>query len=57
MSSFKQKMEEARGLVKIDLVLRKHSLGISETVDRFMTLAFLSLPVIPDLKVTDSFLS
>lgn len=30
-----------------------HSLGISETVDPFMTLAFLSLPVIPELKLTD----
>jgi adenine deaminase len=32
---------------------RAHSLGISETVDPFMTLAFLSLPVIPELKLTD----
>ncbi|SHH96870.1 adenine deaminase [Desulfosporosinus lacus] len=29
------------------------SLGISERVDPFMTLAFLSLPVIPELKLTD----
>jgi adenine deaminase len=29
------------------------SLGISEKVDPFMTLAFLSLPVIPELKLTD----
>ncbi len=29
------------------------SLGISEMVDPFMTLAFLSLPVIPELKLTD----
>jgi len=28
-------------------------LGISEMVDPFMTLAFLSLPVIPELKLTD----
>jgi adenine deaminase len=26
---------------------------MSETVDPFMTLAFLSLPVIPELKLTD----
>lgn len=32
---------------------RAHSLGMSETVDPFMTLAFLSLPVIPELKLTD----
>ena len=32
---------------------KAHSLGISETVDPFMTLAFLSLPVIPQLKLTD----
>ncbi|MCO1603954.1 adenine deaminase [Desulfosporosinus nitroreducens] len=29
------------------------SLGISKMVDPFMTLAFLSLPVIPELKLTD----
>jgi len=32
---------------------RAHSLGITNTVDPFMTLAFLSLPVIPELKLTD----
>ncbi|MGC7871026.1 adenine deaminase [Desulfosporosinus sp. SYSU MS00001] len=30
-----------------------HSLGVFETIDPFMTLAFLSLPVIPELKLTD----
>ena len=30
-----------------------HLLGISKKVDPFMTLAFLSLPVIPELKLTD----
>lgn len=32
---------------------KAHSLGICESVDPFMTLAFLSLPVIPELKLTD----
>ncbi|TGE34579.1 adenine deaminase [Desulfosporosinus sp. Sb-LF] len=32
---------------------KAHLLGISESVDPFMTLAFLSLPVIPELKLTD----
>jgi len=32
---------------------KAHGLGISESVDPFMTLAFLSLPVIPELKLTD----
>lgn len=32
---------------------RAHSLGIYDTVDPFMTLAFLSLPVIPEIKLTD----
>jgi len=36
-----------------ELQERAHSLGISEMVDPFMTLAFLSLPVIPELKLTD----
>lgn len=30
-----------------------HSLGVKECYDPFMTLAFLSLPVIPSLKLTD----
>lgn len=32
---------------------KAHGLGIGETIDPFMTLAFLSLPVIPELKLTD----
>lgn len=32
---------------------KAHSLGISPNVDPFMSLAFLSLPVIPELKLTD----
>ena len=32
---------------------KAHHLGMSETVDPFMTLAFLCLPVIPKLKLTD----
>ncbi len=38
-------------LTKLHAQARK--LGISEAVDPFMTLAFLSLPVIPELKLTD----
>lgn len=47
--------QEAETVAKTLVVLheRAHSLGISETVDPFMTLAFLSLPVIPELKLTD----
>ena len=29
-----------------------HSLGISESIDPFMTLSFMSLPVIPTLRLT-----
>ncbi|OLN32682.1 adenine deaminase [Desulfosporosinus metallidurans] len=36
-----------------ELHKKAHLLGISEKVDPFMTLAFLSLPVIPELKLTD----
>ena len=47
--------QEAEAVAKTlgELHERAHSLGISETVDPFMTLAFLSLPVIPELKLTD----
>lgn len=36
-----------------ELHQKAHSLGIAHDVDPFMTLAFLSLPVIPELKLTD----
>lgn len=39
--------------ILIDLHKKAIGLGISEKVDPFMTLAFLSLPVIPELKLTD----
>ncbi len=47
--------QEAEAVATIlgELHEKAHSLGISETVDPFMTLAFLSLPVIPELKLTD----
>lgn len=47
--------QEAEEVAKTlgELHMKAHSLGISETVDPFMTLAFLSLPVIPELKLTD----
>ncbi len=46
---------EAEAVAKTlaELHEKAHSLGMSETVDPFMTLAFLSLPVIPELKLTD----
>ena len=47
--------QEAEAVAKTlgELHEKAHSLGMSETVDPFMTLAFLSLPVIPELKLTD----
>ncbi|MDP4125870.1 MAG: adenine deaminase [Bacillota bacterium] len=36
-----------------ELHVKAHDLGIRKNVDPFMTLAFLSLPVIPELKLTD----
>jgi len=41
----------AKALSELHKTARR--LGMSETVDPFMTLAFLSLPVIPKLKLTD----
>ena len=47
--------QEAEAVAKnlSELHEKAHSLGINETVDPFMTLAFLTLPVIPELKLTD----
>jgi adenine deaminase len=36
-----------------DIEAAVHSLGVSKTMDAFMQLAFLALPVIPELKLTD----
>jgi len=41
----------AKALSELHKTARR--LGMSETVDPFMTLAFLCLPVIPKLKLTD----
>ncbi len=47
--------QEAEAVAKTlgELHMKAHCLGISDTVDPFMSLAFLSLPVIPVLKLTD----
>lgn len=42
----------AQKLASIQMTARKE-LGIHENIDPFMTLCFMSLPVIPELKVTD----
>ncbi|MCR5760786.1 MAG: adenine deaminase [Sphaerochaetaceae bacterium] len=44
--------EVADELTEIQEVARRE-LGIREEVDPFMTLCFMSLPVIPDIKITD----
>jgi adenine deaminase len=36
-----------------DLYTKAYTLGVNNTIDPFMTLAFLALPVIPDIKLTD----
>ncbi|KJR48874.1 Adenine deaminase [Desulfosporosinus sp. I2] len=47
--------QDAEEVVRIldELHEKALTLGISRNVDPFMTLAFLSLPVIPELKITD----
>ncbi len=45
-------LEEAAA-VMTEMKLIAHELGVSKSYDPFMTLAFMSLPVIPSLKVTD----
>lgn len=44
--------EEVSRIV-FDLHRQARALGMSDEIDPFMTLAFLSLPVIPELKLTD----
>ena len=36
-----------------ELMRAARSLGVSESVDPFLSLAFLPLPVIPEIRVTD----
>ena len=47
-----------RSLEEVDLALealleKAYAIGVSREVDPFMTLAFLALPVIPEIKLTD----
>ncbi|MEG2419380.1 MAG: adenine deaminase C-terminal domain-containing protein, partial [Eubacterium sp.] len=42
-------MEEA--LTK--LLTLAHGLGVPETIDPFITLSFMALPVIPEIRLTD----
>jgi adenine deaminase len=35
------------------MLSKAYSMGVSREYDPFMTLAFLALPVIPELKITD----
>lgn len=45
-------LEEVDEILK-DMIKISRNLNVSETVDPFMTLAFLALPVIPEVKITD----
>lgn len=47
-----QKIEEVNRKLK-SMIETARGLGIPEGVDPFMTLSFLALPVIPDVKITD----
>ncbi|WP_202707138.1 adenine deaminase [Sporosalibacterium faouarense] len=49
----KNSMEDVDSELKEMLNIAYNQLGVSEKIDPFMTLAFLALPVIPDIKVTD----
>ncbi|ABR50638.1 adenine deaminase [Alkaliphilus metalliredigens QYMF] len=46
-------MEEVNEQLKQMLEIAYKKLGINEQIDPFMTLSFLALPVIPELKLTD----
>ncbi len=37
----------------IDFLTKEHKLGAAKTFDPFLTLSFLTLSVIPELKITD----
>lgn len=46
-------MEHVADRLKTLLSLAKESLGVNDKIDPFMTLSFLALPVIPNIKLTD----
>lgn len=46
-------MEEVNEELKEMLQIAYHQLGVNPQIDPFMTLAFLALPVIPEIKLTD----
>ncbi len=46
-------MEEVNSRLKAMLDLAYNKLGVNRKIDPFMTLSFLALPVIPELKLTD----
>ncbi|KPU26747.1 adenine deaminase [Caloranaerobacter sp. TR13] len=46
-------MEEVNVTLKEMLDLAYNKLGVNKDIDPFMTLSFLALPVIPEIKVTD----
>lgn len=47
-------MESVNGQLKEMLNIAYEKLGVNKEIDPFMTLSFLALPVIPDIKLTDS---
>jgi len=48
-----QPMEFVASRLKELLIIARESLGVNDKIDPFMTLSFLALPVIPDIKLTD----
>ena len=46
-------MEEVNSKLKSMLDIAYNQLGVSRKIDPFMTLSFLALPVIPEIKLTD----
>lgn len=46
-------MEEVNERLKVMLELAYEKLGVSRDIEPFMTLSFLALPVIPEIKLTD----
>ena len=49
-------LKPARELIpELDSVIRKaYNLGVNKNIDPFITLSFMALPVIPELRITDS---
>ena len=46
-------IEETNKILKEMIEICYDKLGVSKDIDPFMTLAFMALPVIPSLKLTD----